>query len=262
MEDPGARAGELAMQIRVFSTGRVRRKRGDHGVRRYFVDDWSDETLPVNVFLIEHPQGLCLVDAGQTHAATAERYFPRWYPFFRLARFELGPGDEAAAQITAAGLDLKRIRWVVLTHLHTDHVGGLEAFRNAEVIVARAEWELAQALGGRLRGYLPQRWPRGLRPRLVDFTGPAVGPFPGSYDVASDGRLLLVPLPGHTRGHAALLAQVDQKQSFLCAGDAALRASELAREAPSVAEWCRRENVVILTTHDDAAARATDPITS
>lgn len=259
MEDAGAGAGGLAVQIHVFSTGRVRRKRGVHGVRRYFADDWSDETLPVNVFLIEHPQGLCLVDAGQTAAAAAESYFPRWYPFFRLARFELGPGDEAAAQITASGFQLHQVRWVVLTHLHTDHVGGLGAFRSAEVVVARAEWEQAQGLSGRLRGYLPQYWPRGLRPRVIDFGGPAVGPFLRSYDIAADGRLLFVPLPGHTRGHAALLVRADPTHSYLCAGDAALDASELAREAPGVADWCRREQVVILTAHDDAAARGLAP---
>ncbi len=262
MEGACAPAGWLAVRIRVFSTGRVRRKRGDHGVRRYLEDDWGDHTLPVNVFLIEHPLGLCLVDTGQTSAAAAKGYFPRWYPFFKLARFELGPGDEAATQIAAAGFQLKQVRWVVLTHLHTDHVGGLGAFRDAEVIVARAEWEPAQGLGGRLRGYLPQRWPRGLQPRVVDFTGPAVGPFRGSYDVASDGRLLFVPLPGHTPGHAALVVGIDPKQTYLCAGDAALRASELPREAPHVAEWCRRENVVILTTHDDLAEPAAHQVVS
>ncbi len=255
MEGAYSRAVQLGVRIRVFSTGRVRGKRGERGVRRYFADDWRDDTLPVNVFLIEHPQGLCLVDTGQTPAAAAKGYFPRWYPFFRLARFELGPGDEVARQIMEPGFDVRQVRWVVLTHLHTDHVGGLEPFRSADVIVARAEWERAQGLGGRLRGYLPQRWPRGLRPRVVDFTGPAVGPFPGSYDVASDGRLLLVPLPGHTPGHAALFIRGDPDRSYLCAGDAALRASELSTHAPAIADWCRRQRVVVLTSHDDMAVR-------
>lgn len=241
------------MRIHRFSTGRVRRKRADSGLRRYLVDEWADETLPVNVFLIEHPEGLCLVDAGQTAEAAEPGYFPRWYPFFRLARFELDPEDEAAAQIVDAGFDLDRLRWVVLTHLHTDHVGGLEPFEDAEVVVARTEWERAQGLTGRLRGYLPQRWPAGIEPRAVDFGGPPVGPFPGSYDVASDGRLLFVPLPGHTRGHAGLLVRDDSGASFLCAGDAAERASEMAGEAPSVARWCRREDVAVLTAHDDGA---------
>lgn len=243
------------MQVHAFSTGCVRQKRGARGVRRYFVADWRDETLPVNVFLIEHPQGLCLVDTGQTAAATASGYFPRWYPFFRLARFELGPGDEAAIQIAARGFDTKEIQWVVLTHLHTDHIGGLAAFSEADVLVAHAEWKAAQGLGGRLRGYLPQRWPKGLRPRVINFAGPAIGPFPCSYDVASDGRLLFVPLPGHTRGHAALLVRDPSGRSYLCAGDAAQEAGDLARTAPRVAEWCRREHVVVLTSHDHAVAR-------
>lgn len=253
MAGTGADAGGLAVRIRVFETGRVRQKRGERGVRRYFADEWGEETLPVNVFLINHPKGLCLVDGGQTAAAAAEGYFPRWYPFFRLARFELGPQDEAANQIGAAGLEVRQIRWVVLTHLHTDHVGGLAALSGAEVLVARAEWDRAQGLGGRLRGYLPQRWPPGLHPRVIDFAGPAVGPFPGSHDIASDGRLLFVPLPGHTPGHAALLVRNAPERSYLCAGDAALRAADLARVAPEVSAWCRRERVVILTSHDDAA---------
>lgn len=243
------------MMVRVFSTGRVRPKRGARGLRRYLVDDWSETTLPVNIFLIEHPQGLCLVDAGQTAAAGQPGYFPSWYPFFRLARFELGPADDAAAQVAAAGYAIKDIRWVVLTHLHTDHVGGIAAFANADILVTRTEWERAQGVGGRLRGYLPQYWPANLTPHLMEFTGPAVGPFAGSCDVALDGRLTLVPLPGHTPGHAALLVRVDAGRSYLCAGDAAHTAVGLADTAPDVAEWCRREQVTILTTHDDDSAR-------
>ena len=240
------------MRVRVFSTGRVRQKKGARGVRRYVANEWRDETLPVNVFLIEHPDGLCLVDAGQTAAAAELGYFPRWYPFFRLARFELGLGDEAAAQIINAGFDLHRVRWVVLTHLHTDHVGGLAPFRGAEVLVARREWERAQGIRGRLRGYLPQRWPTEVLPRIVDFAGPSIGPFEGSYDVASDGRLLMVPLPGHTPGHAGLLVK-DPAGTFLCAGDVAERGADLGLTRGEVVEWCRRECVTLLTAHDDSA---------
>ena len=240
--------------IRVFSTGRVRQKRGARGLRRYLTDDWSDTTLPVNVFLVEHPAGFCLVDAGQTAAAAKPGYFPSWYPFFRLSRFELSEPDEVSAQLHAAGITPEQVRIVVLTHMHTDHVGGIAAFTNSDVVVSRTEWQAAQGIGGRLRGYLPQFWPSRIQPRVVDFTGPAVGPFPASFDIASDGRLLLVPLPGHTSGHAALLVRDANSPAFLLAGDAVIRAADLERDHPAIAKWCEAERIVVLTCHDEAAA--------
>ncbi len=198
------------MDIRCLTTGRVRGKRRT-GPLRYLPGGWSDETLPVHAFAVDHPDGMCLFDTGQSTRASHGGYHPRWHPYLWLARFELAPEDEVASQ-----LDPLAVRWVVLSHLHTDHVGGLSAFTHAEVLVSRIEWERAAGVGGRLRGYLPQHWPAGLTPRLVDFSGPAAGPFAASHDIADDGRLLMVPLPGHTPGHAGLLVDGET----LLAGDA------------------------------------------
>ena len=136
---------------------------------------WSDRTLPVNVFAVEHPEGVCVFDTGQTARAAQAGYFPAWHPFFRLARFELGPPDEAAAQLGRLGIDPAAVRWVVLSP--PDHVGGLESFAQADVLVSRIEWERAVGLAGRIRGYLPQYWRRHVEPRLVDFDGGPVGAF-------------------------------------------------------------------------------------
>ena len=204
------------MRVRCYSTGRVRPKQASSGPRRYLPGGWSGETLPVNAFVVEHPAGLCVFDTGKTARAAEPGYHPRWHPYLRLARFELGPEDELAAQMRADGADPAAVRWVVLSHLHTDHVGGLGAFAGARVLVSRAEWKRARGLAGRLRGYLPQHWPAGVKPELVDLGGPAAGPFPSSHDVAGDGSLLMVPLPGHTPGHAGLLVE----QKLLLAGDA------------------------------------------
>jgi N-acyl homoserine lactone hydrolase len=228
------------VEVERLSTGRVRPKRATRGVRRYLPGGWSDETLPVNVFVVRHPDGLLLFDTGQTPRAARPGYHPGWHPFLRLARFELEPSDEIGGRVDPAA-----IRWVVLSHLHTDHIGGVGAFPAAEVIVSRVEWERAQGISGRLRGYLPQHWPVG-RPVLVDFTGPAVGPFPGSYDVAGDGRLLAVPTPGHTPGHVSLVVRNDGAGWFL-GGDLAHSPGELS---PAIAEFCRDEHLLVLLTHD------------
>ncbi|MBA2460473.1 MAG: MBL fold metallo-hydrolase [Actinobacteria bacterium] len=242
------------MRVHCLVTGHVRAKAGARGLRRYLVEEWRDETLPVHAFVVEEEGGaLILFDAGQTARAVAPGWFPRWQPFFRLARFELAGADEVAPQLRGRGIDPLRVSRVVLSHLHTDHVGGLDAFTHAEVLVARTEWERATGLGGRVRGYLPQYWPTGLQPTLVDFEGPPVGPFPSSHDLGGDGRLLLVPAPGHTPGHAALLVR-DLGRSWLLAGDLAHTAAELEHVAPTIAEWCRKEGFVVLTAHDPAAA--------
>lgn len=222
------------MEVRAVTTGRVRGKRAARGLRRYLAGGWSDETLPVHAFLVEHPDGPCLFDTGQTARAAEPGWFPWWHPFFRLARFELGPEDEVAAQLTRP----EEVRLVALSHLHTDHVGGLDAFAHADVVVVRGEWERANGLRGRVRGYLPQRWPRAIRPRLVELDGPPLGPFRATHDVLGDGRLLLVPLPGHTPSHAGLLVR-DERRTLLLAGD--------ARVAPE------DEEIVVLTAHDERA---------
>lgn len=224
------------MDVRRTATGVVRSKRADRGLRRYLPGGWSEETAPVNAFLVEHPDGRCLFDVGQTARAAEPGYLPRWHPYLRLARFELQPSDEVAAQV-----DPSTVRWVVLSHLHTDHVGGLASFRGVDVLVSRTEWQRARGLTGRIRGYLPQHWPAGLEPRLVDLDGPAVGPFSASHDVAGDGRLLLVPTPGHTPGHLGMIVR-GERGGWMLAGDARL-------DAP-VATFCESEGLVVLGTHD------------
>jgi glyoxylase-like metal-dependent hydrolase (beta-lactamase superfamily II) len=243
------------VKIRCLTTGRVRRKRAERGLRRYFVDEWGEETLPVNVFLVEHEEGICLFDTGQTARAAEPGYFPSWYPFFRLSRFELRPEDEVAPQLGRLGYEPRDLRWVVLSHLHTDHVGGIEAFAGAEVLVSRTEWEAAQGIGGRIRGYLPQYWPADVEVAKVEFDGPPLGPFAASHALGSDGSLVLVPSPGHTRGHMSLLVRAPHS-SFLLGGDAVLRAGDLDEQLPDVARFCRAEGVTFLAAHDDQVSNA------
>lgn len=242
------------MRVDCIVTGHVRAKAADRGIRRYVVGDWHSDVLPVNAFVVHHPAGICLFDTGQTARAALPGWFPSWHPFFRLARFELGTADEVAPQLRARGVATIDVRWVVLSHLHTDHVGGLEPFANADVLVSRAEWRRASGVRGQIRGYLPDYWPDGLRPVLVEFDGAAVGPFAASHDLAGDGRLLLVPTPGHTPGHTALLAR-DGGKGWLLAGDLAHTAADVEDVAPTLAAWCRVEGVRILTAHDPDAAR-------
>jgi N-acyl homoserine lactone hydrolase len=95
-----------------------------------------------------------VVDTGET-ARTAERgYFPSWHPFHRFGvRLEVAPDEELGAQLRELGIGPRDVRTVVMTHLHTDHAGGLHDFANSEILVSRSELEAASGRRGRLGGY-------------------------------------------------------------------------------------------------------------
>jgi glyoxylase-like metal-dependent hydrolase (beta-lactamase superfamily II) len=246
------------MRIVCLRTGLVREREGERGARRYLWAGWRDDALPVNAFLVDHPAGLCLFDAGQTARATTRGYFPRWQPFFRLARFELDAEDEVGAQLEPHGRSPADIRWVVLSHLHTDHVGGLAPFSRSEVLVSRTEWERAQGVGGRARGYLPQHWPREIVPSLLDLDGAGFGPFPAAHLLVDDETLVIVATHGHTPGHVGLLVRRPEGDVLL-GGDLAHTRAELARVAPAVADYCARHGIAYVGAHDRDAESSLEP---
>ena len=79
------------------------------------------------------------------------------------------------------------------------------------------EVRLARGFAGRLRGYLPNRWPDWFKPRSISFASEPFGPFDRSQRVTSDGTVV-VPTPGHTPGHVSVIV-VDGDLGYFLAGD-------------------------------------------
>jgi len=179
--------------------------------------NWT-EPLPIFAWLIEHPEGLILVDTGET-SRVAEPGYWGWHPYFRLGvREQVTPEDEVGPRLRQLGFDPIDIRWVVLTHLHTDHAGGLAHFPASEILMSDSELRDASGIRGRLSGYLPQRWPEWLNPTTVGFSEGAVGPFPASRALTRAGDVVLVPTPGHTVGHLSVIVHEAEQDVFI-AGD-------------------------------------------
>jgi len=163
--------------------------------------------LPIRAWLIEHPDGLILVDTGETARAARPGYFPRWHPYYRRCiRLQVEPEDEIGPRLRALGFDPADVRWVVLTHMHTDHAGGLAYFPRSQIVVSRTEWDSATGFRGRLNGYVNQHWPAWLSPLQV----------PPDHTLVEGVELIATP--GHTPGHLSVL--VDGDTRHLIAGDA------------------------------------------
>ncbi len=212
------------MHIHAIQTGTVqvkkRQRQGQGGPLRLlntlFDPNWT-EPLPIYAWAIEHPEGIIVVDTGETARTSETGYFTRWHPYFRLAvRTQVRPEDEIGPQLQSLGIRPRDVRWLVLTHLHTDHAGGLHHFPHSEILVTRTEYTNASGWRGQLNGFLPQHWPAWFAPRLIDFNDTPVGAFPHSYTLTQDVQL--VPAAGHTPGQLAVIVS-EGALSILIAGD-------------------------------------------
>jgi N-acyl homoserine lactone hydrolase len=180
--------------------------------------DWT-EPLPIYAFVVEHPEGVIVVDTGESARASVPGYFPRWHPGVRAFREWVEPEQEIGPQLRQLGITPGDVRWVVMTHLHTDHAGGLHHFRGNEILVTRSEIEYASGLRGRMRGYVANsRWPDWFRPNAIELGPEPFGPFPQSTRLTRAGDVTLVPLPGHSPGQIGVVVD-DGDHSVLLAGD-------------------------------------------
>ncbi|WP_204745444.1 N-acyl homoserine lactonase family protein [Glycomyces paridis] len=230
----------------------------------------------MNVFVVEHREGLVLFDTGQDRAATVDpTYFPAGpmgLVFTRVAKGRMGAGETVPARLAALGLRAEDVAKAVVSHLHYDHVGGLRDLPRAEVLVSRAELDSLTSPFPVARGLLPGRLHDGARWRPVDFEplGDAgLAPFTAGFDLFGDGALVMLPTPGHTPGSMSMLVRRKGGAPLLMVGDLTYDAEllaagalpglgdrrRMARAAAEVNELRRRlPGLAVLAAHDPNAA--------
>ncbi len=260
------------MRIHIIQTGTVAVKQvqrqgrpSGNPILNILLDTSWTEPLPIYAFVVDHPEGLIVVDTGETARLAERGYFPWWHPYFRYGVREwVRPEEEIGPQMRAIGFDPNAVRWVLLTHLHTDHAGGLAHFPNAVHLLSRREYENATGTMGLIRGFLPNRWPHWFRPTLIDMQPESLGPFPGSYRVTQAADVRLVPTPGHTVGHLSVVINTPEV-TYLLAGDASYTQELMLQERidgvsidrqaarrtlERVHAFCRSAPTVYLPAHD------------
>lgn len=216
------------MNVHAIQTGTVAVKEsqvnGGDRIRRSLLGVMADsrwtEPLPIYAWLIEHPEGLIVVDTGETARVSEPGYFPRWHPYFRFGLREwVAAEQEVGPQLRALGFSPDDVRWVVLTHFHTDHAGGLGHFQASEILATKTDYEHSRGSLGSIRGFLPQRWPQWFAPRLIEHRDGPFESFAQSTTLTEAGDVRLLPTPGHTPGHMSVALEHGD-QVIVFAGDA------------------------------------------
>jgi len=265
------------MKIHAIQTGTVRIKSAQvegrgHGLRRrlgVLTDrNWTG-WLPTYAWVIDHPEGVIVVDTGQgTHLLESGKSlhpYMRWEVAFRIERDE-----EIGPQLSALGIGPRDVKRVVLTHLHVDHDGGLAHFPQTEILVSRGELQTASGWMGRVRGYLPNRWPSWFDPAPLDLGVQPFGPFPASKRLTAAGDVVAVATPGHTANHVSVVVQ-DGETTYFLAGDASYNERLMlagrvdgvsaddevaAATLRAIRQFARDRPTVYLPTHDpESSAR-------
>lgn len=183
-----------------------------------------------HVLLVETDDGLVLVDSGLgvTDFAEPARMGP--------ARFMLRPVREdartALRQVEAMGHTREDVTHIVLTHMDFDHMGGIADFPAATIHTTADEYDWAVVSPGFVskRRYSPKMWDHNPKMELhagrgdewkFGLTGTEV--LPG---------ITMIPMPGHTKGHAAVAVDAGDRGLLIHAGDAAFDASTYTENSP------------------------------
>ena len=153
-----------------------------------------------NCYLMPHTQGWLLWDTGVADAIAATPNGQA--PSDPRAIYWRRP-KTLASQLEVLGVKPAEIKYLAISHTHPDHIGNVELFPQAMLLVQKAEYEWPNPLGvGRFKPEHP------------------VTKLEGDYDVFGDGSVTIIATPGHTPGHQSLLVKLPKTGAVLLSGDA------------------------------------------
>ena len=113
-------------------------------------------------------------------------------------------------QLKQLGLTTSDIKYVGISHAHFDHVGNINLFPNATLLMQQAEYDSIQ------KNPPPGGVESTLFPAVKNMHKILIHQ---DYDVFNDGSITLLSTPGHTPGHQSLEAKLPHTGTIILSGD-------------------------------------------
>ncbi|MEE4361676.1 MAG: N-acyl homoserine lactonase family protein [Pseudomonadales bacterium] len=191
------------LRLYVFDCGRIRLPTvTDFGLAD---TDTDVRVLAVPCYLVEHPAGRLLWDAGLPVQFAGGDWIDDETGAGHLLERTLVEQLEDLA-LTPADIDL-----IAFSHFHYDHVGQANDFVGARLLIRKAERDAAFGDEPGAAFFVPE-----LYAELADTPTDLVD---GIHDVFGDGRVLLLPAAGHTPGHQVLFLDLPETGPLVLSGD-------------------------------------------
>jgi glyoxylase-like metal-dependent hydrolase (beta-lactamase superfamily II) len=172
-------------------------------------------TIPVSMWVIDHPKGLTVFDTGNNVAISdgnCAKYWPAGMcDFLKPSQTR---ADVIDMQLKKLGYDPNKVRVVITSHGHLDHIANIEMFPNA--IHAIQKKELYQA-------WWPEKFQRGPAFQMGDIDDARDFTYlelEGDYDLYGDGSIMILSTPGHTLGHQSVKVKLASGASIIMSQDA------------------------------------------
>jgi len=173
-------------------------------------------TFPAGVFLIKHrTQGYILYDTGYSTALYQNRWKYRLYR--QINPIQVTTDHLIDHQLRQRGIQPEDIRWLIVSHLHPDHIGRLNYFPNATFIMTKSAFQqLKQASLKELifKEFLPTDFEE--RTTAIEPNQQrSAFPYQPVADLFADNSLLLSAFDGHALGQGCVF--LPEKNLFLAA---------------------------------------------
>lgn len=191
--------------------------------------------------LIKHPnKGYILFDTGYTNRFfKAAKKFP--YQIYALVtKVTLEKEDEVINQLKVIGISANEIKYIIISHFHADHIGGLKDFKKATFICDKRTYNDVKGktgFSGLIKAFMPSLMPNDFeeRTKFIDLekasvTHPDLGKI---VDIFNDGTIMACALDGHALGMIGVLIKTDQRNVFLISDAAWLKSNYQDLELPN-----------------------------